>query len=104
VFVDVLSELETRHRAFLKASDERILFAEQRIYILARLAFVVMYGLNTGCWPRARDGPRRSMPVQGTMPRFEPAPATRLGAAKGGSGGPSHSRFGGCVRGLVVIA
>lgn len=46
VFVDVLPELGTQHRAFLEAAGERVLFAEQRIYVLALLAFVVLYGLE----------------------------------------------------------
>lgn len=46
VFVDVLPELGTRHRAFLEAAREDLLFAEQRIYVLALLGFVLFYGLE----------------------------------------------------------
>jgi hypothetical protein len=46
VFVDVLPELGTRHREFLETTGEGLLFAEQRIYLMALLAFVVMYGLE----------------------------------------------------------
>lgn len=46
VFVDVLPELGVRHRRFLETAGEGLLFAEQRIYLLALLAFVVIYGLE----------------------------------------------------------
>ena len=46
VFVDVLPELGVRHRRFLETAGEGLLFAEQRIYMLALLAFVVLYGLE----------------------------------------------------------
>jgi hypothetical protein len=46
VFVDVLPELGARHREFLETAGEGLLFAEQRIYLVALLAFVVMYGLE----------------------------------------------------------
>lgn len=46
VFVDVLPELAVRHEAFVKASGEGLLFAEQRIYLGALAGFVVFYGLE----------------------------------------------------------
>lgn len=46
VFVDVLPELGTQHWVFRGASGEGLLFAAKRIYILALLAFVVLYGLE----------------------------------------------------------
>jgi hypothetical protein len=46
VFVDVLPELGAQHLAFRAAAGEGLLFAEQRIYILALLAFVALYGLE----------------------------------------------------------
>jgi hypothetical protein len=46
VFVDVLPELGAQHRTLREAAGEGLLFAEQRIYILALLSFVVLYGLE----------------------------------------------------------
>lgn len=47
VFVDVLPELAEQNRAIVGAAEEgTLLFAEQRIYILALLSFVVLYGLD----------------------------------------------------------
>jgi hypothetical protein len=46
VFLDVLPELATQHLTFLKASDRGILFAEQRIYLLALISFVLLYALD----------------------------------------------------------
>jgi hypothetical protein len=46
VFVDVLPELAAQHRTFLDSAGHRIAFAEQRIYVLALLAFVILYGLE----------------------------------------------------------
>jgi hypothetical protein len=46
VFVDILPELAAQHRAFLQAVGHGVLFAEQRIYVLALLAFVALYGLE----------------------------------------------------------
>jgi hypothetical protein len=46
VFVDVLPELGAQHRTFREAAGEGLLFAEQRIYVLALLAFVALYGLE----------------------------------------------------------
>jgi len=47
VFVDVLPELAAQNRAIVEAAgEEPLLFAEQRIYILALLSFVVLYGLD----------------------------------------------------------
>ena len=45
VFVDVLPELVERNRALFQAVGE-VLFAEQRIYLLALISFVVMYGIE----------------------------------------------------------
>ena len=45
VFVDVLPELEFQRKIVVKAAEGQ-LFAEQRIYLLALLSFVVMYGLQ----------------------------------------------------------
>jgi hypothetical protein len=44
--VDVLPELGVRHQEFVKEAGEGILFAEQRVYLLALLAFVLLYGLE----------------------------------------------------------
>ena len=47
VFVDVLPELAAQNRTIVEAAEEgKLLFAEQRIYILALLSFVVLYGLD----------------------------------------------------------
>lgn len=46
VFVDVLPELAVRHEAFVKASGEGLLFAEQRIYLGVLVGFVIFYGLE----------------------------------------------------------
>jgi hypothetical protein len=46
VFVDVLPELGTQNWVFREAAGEGLLFAAQRIYLLALLAFVVLYGLE----------------------------------------------------------
>jgi hypothetical protein len=47
VFVDVLPELEFQRKVVVKAADgQELPFAEQRIYLLALLSFVVMYGLQ----------------------------------------------------------
>ena len=46
VFVDVLPELGAQHQTFRQAAGEGLLFAEQRIYVLALLSFVVLYGLE----------------------------------------------------------
>jgi hypothetical protein len=65
VFVDILPELAERNEAFQQASGSG-LFAEQRIYVLALLSFVVMYGIEyivltrreerrAGAWPAERD-------------------------------------------------
>ena len=40
VFVDVLPELASQHQAFLQAVGHGVLFAEQRIYVLALLVFL----------------------------------------------------------------
>jgi hypothetical protein len=47
IFVDVLPELEVQRQIVVKAAQgAEILFAEQRIYVLALLSFVVIYGLE----------------------------------------------------------
>jgi hypothetical protein len=47
IFVDVLPELEFQRQAAVKAAaNAELLFAEQRIYLLALLSFVVIYGLE----------------------------------------------------------
>jgi len=47
VFMDVLPELAAQNRTIVAASGgESVLFAEQRIYVLALVAFVVVYGLE----------------------------------------------------------
>jgi len=47
VFIDVLPELEVQRQAFVEASGgAELLFSEKRIYLLALLSFVVMYGLE----------------------------------------------------------
>jgi hypothetical protein len=47
IFVDVLPELEVQRQVVVKAADgAELLFAEQRIYLLALLSFVVVYGLE----------------------------------------------------------
>jgi len=47
VFVDVLPELAAQNRAIVEAAaGEKVLFAEQRVYILALLSFVVLYGFE----------------------------------------------------------
>ena len=47
VFIDVLPELEFQRQVIVKAAGgNALLFAEQRIYLLALLSFVVMYGLE----------------------------------------------------------
>lgn len=45
IFVDVLPELELQRRALVEAS-EIVFFAEQRVYVLALLSFVVFYGIE----------------------------------------------------------
>jgi len=47
VFVDVLPELELQRKVVVGAAgSDEMLFAEQGIYLLALLSFVVMYGLQ----------------------------------------------------------
>src|SRR5262245_34376205 len=47
IFIDVLPELEAQRKVVIEASgDNELFFAEQRIYMLALLSFVVMYGLQ----------------------------------------------------------
>jgi len=47
IFVDVLPELELQRQVVVKAAEgAELLFAEQRIYLLALLSFVVVYGLE----------------------------------------------------------
>jgi hypothetical protein len=58
VFIDVLPELGVQHRRVLEAAGpEALLFAEQRVYVVALLSFVVFYGLDSIVLaPRAHDG------------------------------------------------
>jgi hypothetical protein len=46
VFVDVLPELAVQNRTIVAAAGRSALFAEQRVYLLALTAFVVLYGLQ----------------------------------------------------------
>lgn len=47
IFVDVLPELELQRQVIVNAAaGTQLLFAEQRIYLLALLSFVVIYGLE----------------------------------------------------------
>ncbi len=47
IFIDVLPELEFQRQVVVKAAgDNGLLFAEQRIYLLALLSFVIFYGLE----------------------------------------------------------
>lgn len=46
VFVDILPELGLHQQAFIEAVGENLLFAEQRIYVVALVGFVVFYGLE----------------------------------------------------------
>ncbi len=46
VFVDVLPELAAQSEAVRKVADESAWFIEQRVYFLALLSFVVMYGIE----------------------------------------------------------
>jgi hypothetical protein len=46
VFVDLLPELAAQNRALREVAGESMPFAEQRIYVLSLLSFVVMYGLE----------------------------------------------------------
>lgn len=46
VFVDILPELGERHRGFVEAAGQGLLFAEQRIYIAALLGFLFFYSLE----------------------------------------------------------
>jgi hypothetical protein len=46
VFIDVLPELAIQGRAIAAAAGGSALFAEQRVYLLALISFVVLYGLQ----------------------------------------------------------
>src|SRR5262245_22897772 len=46
VFIDILPELAAQNQVLRQAAASELLFAEQRIYVLALLSFVVMYGLD----------------------------------------------------------
>jgi hypothetical protein len=47
IFIDVLPELEFQRQVVVKAAGGNgLLFAEQRIYLLALLSFVIFYGLE----------------------------------------------------------
>ena len=45
VFVDILPELAEKNQALRQSAGESV-FAEQRIYLLALISFVVMYGID----------------------------------------------------------
>ena len=46
VFVDVLPELSLRNRTVVELEGAHPLFGEQRIYVVALVAFVLLYGLS----------------------------------------------------------
>ncbi len=46
VFVDVLPELAEQNKVITAAAGSAVMFAEQRIYMLALLSFVILYGLQ----------------------------------------------------------
>jgi hypothetical protein len=47
IFIDVLPELELQRKIVVEAAGgQELLFAEQRVYMVALLSFVVMYGLQ----------------------------------------------------------
>lgn len=46
VFVDILPELATQNQALRASAQGAMLFAEQRVYLLTLLSFVVMYGID----------------------------------------------------------
>lgn len=46
VFVDVLPELAAQQEAVVDAAEGDLFFAEQRLYVLALVAFVALYGLE----------------------------------------------------------
>ncbi len=62
VFVDLLPELAAQNAAIVHASATQLLFAERRVYVLALLSFVVLYGLqylvlaSRAAGPGRRDG------------------------------------------------
>jgi hypothetical protein len=67
VFVDILPELGAGRRAVVGSAGESLLFAEQRIYVVALLGFVVFYGLEhmvlASRAERRRRSGRRGNPV-----------------------------------------
>ncbi len=47
IFLDVLPELGAQHLSFLKAAGgDQLPYAEHRIYILALISFIILYGLE----------------------------------------------------------
>jgi hypothetical protein len=75
VFVDVLPELAAQNRAVIAAAgDAPPLFAEQRVYVLALLSFVVLYGIQYVVLASRERG--RTVTVSGT---FDPVYALHLG-------------------------
>ena len=46
VFLDLLPELGARHRELLESAAGSLIFAEQRLYLLALVGFVALYGLD----------------------------------------------------------
>jgi hypothetical protein len=65
VFVDVLPELAARSQAMQDAADESAWFIEQRVYFLALLSFVVMYGIEHIVLSRRRRREGGDMPQGG---------------------------------------
>jgi hypothetical protein len=58
-FIDILPELGAQHLSYLAAAGkDELLFAEQRIYILALVSFVLMFGLDRFVLA-SRTGPER---------------------------------------------
>jgi hypothetical protein len=51
VFVDVLAELAAHQHAIVAATQAPLLFAEQRLYVLALASFVVLYDRRGRFWP-----------------------------------------------------
>ena len=46
VFVDILPELAAQNQALRQAAEGELMFAEQRLYLLALISFVVLYGFD----------------------------------------------------------
>jgi hypothetical protein len=75
VFVDVLPELAAQNRALIAAAGAAPpMFAEQRVYVVALLSFVVLYGIQYVVLASRDRG--RTVTVAGT---FDPVYALHLG-------------------------